>query len=178
MALFDRIAAVLLGLGLLILGILVPAEIVHTVLLKKSGQLILPWQTLTRFLTGHDWSTSPMLAISGVAAGLGLVLLLAELKRRRPGLLTLRTQDEHLSIGTPRRSLSRALAAQARQVDGVSSASVKLGRRSATVDAVTGQRDPGELRQQLADRLTSWLESLGLVRTPNLRVRLKTREDR
>lgn len=176
MALFDRIAAVLLGLALLVLGILVPAEIAHTVLAKKPGQLILPWQTVTRYLTGHDWSTSPVLAISGVTAGVGLLLLLAELKRRRPGLVTLATDDPHLTAGTTRRSLQRALAARAEDVDGISSAAATVRHGRASVTATTGRRDPGDLRQQLTDQLTGWLDGLGLVKTPRLRATLKTRE--
>jgi len=175
--LFDRIAAVLLGFAVLILGILVSAEIVHTVLLNKTGELVLPWQRLTRFLTGHDWSTSAMLTVSVATACVGLVLLLCELKPRRPGLLTLRTDDEHLAAGTTRRSLVNALAARAEEVDGVSGASVKLGRRTATVAVTTVQRDPGDLRQQVIDRLTGWLDALGLVRAPELKVRLSTKED-
>lgn len=120
MAVFDRLAALLLGLFLLVLGILVPVEIVHSAVLTRTGELILPWQTLTRFFTGHDWSTSPILAISIITALIGLLLLLVELKRRRPGLLTLTTEDEHLTAGTTRRSVQRALAARAEDVDGIS----------------------------------------------------------
>jgi hypothetical protein len=177
MAVFDRVAAVLLALALLILGILVPVEIVHTVV-GRPGHLVLPWEALTGFFTGHDWSTAPLLTISAVTAGVGLVLLLAEFKRRRPGLLTLRTDDEYLTAGTTRRSLRRALAAQAEEVDSISGATVKVSRRRATVTATTPLHDPGDLREELTQRVTRWLDSLGLVSSPSLRVRLRTREDR
>ncbi len=177
MAVFDRLAAVLLGLFLFVLGILVPAEIVHSAVLTRSGELILPWQTLTRFFTGHDWSTSPVLALSTVTALLGLLLLLVELKRRRPGLLTLTTDDVNLTAGTTRRSVQRALAARAADVDGISGASAKVGRGRASVTATTGQRDPGDLQARLTDQLTGWLDDLGLVKSPRLRVRLTSRED-
>jgi hypothetical protein len=176
MVLFDRLAAVLLALALLLAGVLAPAEIVHTAVLDKPGHLILPWETLTRFFTGHAWSTAPVLTISAIAAGVGLVLLLAELKRRRPGLLRLSTNDEHLTAGTTRRSLQRALAVRAEEVDGISSASAKVRRRRASVAATTGLRDAGDLRQRLTDQLTGWLDGLGLVKAPRLRVRLSSRE--
>lgn len=176
MTLFDRLAAVLLALVLLVVGVLVPAEIVHSAVLNKPGHLILPWQTLTRFFAGHQWSTAPILTISPITAGVGLVLLLAELKRRRPGLLKLSTQDPNLTAGTTRRSLQRALAARAEELDGISSASAKVRRGRASVAATTGLRDPADLRQRLADQLTRWLDGLGLVKAPPLRVRLTTRE--
>lgn len=177
MAVFDRLAAVLLGLALFVLGVLIPVEIVHAALLKRTGELVLPWQPLTRFFTGHDWSTSPVLAISIGTAAVGLALLLAELKRRRPGLLTLATDDEHLTAGTTRRSVQRALAARAEDIDGISGASAKVRRGRATVDATTGRRNPGDLQTRVTEQLTGWLDDLGLVKAPQVRVRLTTRED-
>jgi Family of unknown function (DUF6286) len=176
MALFDRLAAFVVALAVLLVGVLVPAEILRTAVLDKPGHLILPWETLGQFLTGHQWSTSPILTISGMTAGVGLVLLLAELKRRRPGLLALSTEDRNTTAGTTRRSLQRALAAQAEEVDGVSSASAKIRRGRASVTATTGLRDPGDIRQRLIDQLTGWLDSLDLVEVPPLRTRLNTRE--
>ena len=177
MAVFDRLAAVLLGLFLVILGVLVPAEIIHSAVLTRPGQLLLPWPALTRFFTGHDWSTSPVLAISIIAALVGLVLVGLELKRRRPGLLTLTTDDDNLTAGTTRRSVQRALAARAQDVDGVSAATASVRRGRASVSATTGQRDPGDLQDRLTEQLTGWLDGLGLVHAPRLRVRLSTRED-
>jgi hypothetical protein len=176
MALFDRLAALLLALVLLGLAVLAPAEIVHTALLNNPGYLILPWQTLTRFLAGHGWSTAPILTISGITAGVGLVLLLAESTRRRPGLLTLSTQDPNLTAGITRRSLQRALAACAEELDGISAASAKVRRGRASIAATTGLRDAGDLRQRLADQLAGWLDGLGLVKAPRLRIRLNTRQ--
>jgi hypothetical protein len=177
MAVFDRLAAVLLGLALLVVGVLVPVEIVHAAVLSRTGELLLPWHALTRFFTGHDWSTSPVLAISILTAAVGLLLLLAELKRRRPGLLTLTTDDERLTVGTTRRSVQRALAARAEEVDGISAAAAKVSRGRASVAATTGQRDPGDLQARLTGQLTGWLDDLGLVKAPRLRVRLTSRED-
>lgn len=177
MAAFNRVAALLLGLFFLVLGLLVPAEIVHSAVLARSGELLLPWQAITRWLTGHDWSTSPVRTLSIGVGVLGLLLLFAQLKRRRPGLLTLTTADEHLTSGTTRRSVARALAARAEDVDGISSAGVQLGRRQATVHATTGQRDPGDLQQQVTDQVTGWLDGLGLVSPPRVRVRVTTKED-
>jgi hypothetical protein len=177
MAVFDRLAALLLGLFLLVLGVLVPAEIIHSAVLSRTGELLLPWQALTRFFTGHDWSTSPVLAASIVTALVGLVLLVLELKRRRPGLLTLVTEDDTVTAGTTRRSVQRALAARAQDVDGISGASATVRRGRATVAATTGQRDPGDLQERLTGQLTGWLDGLGLVKVPRLRVRLTSRQD-
>lgn len=177
MAVFDRLAAVLLGLFLLILGVLVPAEIIHSAVLSRTGELLLPWQALTRFFTGHDWSTSPVLATSVITVLVGLVLLVLELKRRRPGLLTLVTDDDDLTAGTTRRSVQRALAVRAQDVDGISGASAKIRGGRASVSATTGQRDPGDLQARLTEQLTGWLEDLGLVKAPRLRVRLTSRQD-
>jgi hypothetical protein len=178
MAVFDRVAAVLVGLFLLAAGLLVPAEIVHAAVLSRTGELLLPWQDVTRFLTGHDWSTSPVRSISIATAACGLVLLGLELKRRRPGLLTMAAGDDRMVVGADRRSMVRALAARAEEVDGISGASARLRRRVVRVTAGTAQRDAGDLDQQVTDRLTEWLAGLRLVDPPRVRVRIVSREDR
>jgi hypothetical protein len=177
-AVFDRVAALLLGLLLLAAGVLVPAEIVHTAVLSRPGPLLLPWPDVTRRLAGYDWGSTPVRAACLGIAAAGLVLLALELKRRRPGLLTLVTEDDQLVAGAARRSVARALAARAEEVDGVSGASATLRRRVARVTATTAQRAAGDLDRQVAERLTGWLAELRLVDPPRVRVRIVTREDR
>jgi hypothetical protein len=177
MALFDRLAAAVAALVLLLVGALVPAEIVHTMVLSNAGHLVLPWERLARFCAGHDWGAAPVRTVSGISAGVGLVLLAVALKRRRRDLLTLSTQDPKVTAGTTRRSLQRALSARAEEVDGVTTAAAKVRRGRAAVVATTGLRDPGDLQQRLTDQLTGWLEGLGLVQAPPVRVRLNTGAD-
>lgn len=174
MALFDRVVATLLAVALCAFGALVAAEVVHTAL-GFGGRLLIPWPELARFGRRNAWDSTPIRVTSAVVAGVGLILLCVEARPRRPGLLTLVTGDELVTAATSRRGLGRALTARANQVGGVSAAHTRLRRRTATVTAVTGLREPEELRDRLTEELTDWLDGLGLSHPPRLAVRVRVR---
>lgn len=176
MTLFDRVASTVLALALLALGVLVAAEVVHTAL-GFGGHLILPWERLARFGRQHTWDSTAIRVISAVVAGVGLLLLAAQLRRRRPGLLSMVTGDDLVAAGTTRRGLRRALSERAAQVTGVATAHSRLRRHTATVRAVTELPEPGDLRDRLRTELAGWLDGLGLARPPRLRVRLRVKAD-
>jgi hypothetical protein len=112
-------------------------------------------------------------AIGGVVALVGLALLVAELRPRRPALLVLTPRTDGVTAAVGRTGLRRALAARADDVDGVRSATARLGRRSAVVTAVTTLREPGDLDRRVDEAVTDRVAHLGLVDTPAVRVRLK-----
>lgn len=172
--LFDRMAAVVAALVLLALGILTVVEVVHTAL-GQGGYALVPWGSLADFGRRHAWDSTQVRVISALVAGVGLLLLVAEVWPRRPGLLTLSTDDGLVVAATTRRSLRRALATRAADVDGVSSATVRVRRRTANVTAFTGLRDPGDLSDRISTALSGWLDSLALTRPLELRIRLQQR---
>lgn len=176
MTLFDRIVATTLALALLAFGLVVAAEVVHTAL-GFGGHLVFPWQQLARFGRRHSWDSARIRGISGVVAGVGFLLLVAELRRRRPGLLALSAEEDRTSAVTGRRDLRRALTAQALATDGVSSAHTRLRRRRARVSATTHWRDPGDLRDRLTGRLSDWLDEVDLAHPLRLKIRLKHKAD-
>lgn len=175
MALFDRLAAVLLGVILLAVGVLVPIEVVHT-LLGTKGHLLVPYESIARFGTRQAWSDTPVLAICAAIAAVGLLIVLFEVRRRRPALLTVQPLTDGVSSGMSRRSLRHAVTGQAQEVDGVTSAQARVRRRKVAVTAGTALREPGDLEQRLTTHLTSWLDGLGLVRPLHLRVHVQRKE--
>ncbi len=175
MNVFDRLASVVLALVLLIGGALVVIEVVYT-LLGKVGHLFFPYERFTSFGTSHTWDSTPVLIISGALVVVGLVVLLFELKRRRPALLTVQPVTDGVVSGMSRKSLSHALAAQAEEVEGVAGASARVRRRKVTVQAGTTLREPGDLEQRLTQHLSGWLDGIGLVRPVKLRTSLSTKE--
>lgn len=173
----DRVLSVLLALALVALGVLIPIEVIRS-LAGAEGYLVLPHTRVAEFLREHTWSSGLMITISAVVAGLGLVLVLAELWRRRPALFRVTTDDDSVVAGVSRRSLARALAQAASGVDGVSRASASVRRRRAVVDASTPLRDPGDLAERAQRRVEAVLDSLALVRPLPARVRLSRRGGR
>lgn len=173
MVLFDRLMSTLLAAVLLAFGVLVVVEVVHTAL-GMGGHVLLPWESLARFGRTHTWSSTLVRTISAVVAAVGAVLLVAELRPRRPGALVLETgEDTVTTAGMTRRSLRQALLSCAYEVDGVDSARVRLRRHRARVTATTVLSDPDRVRERLTAHLDEWVDHLGLVRPPAVSVRVR-----
>ncbi len=178
MRVFDRVVAVILGVVVLGLGALVTAEVIWSKGFDRSGHLVLPYESSSRYLHQHVWSSTPIRAISAAVAAVGLIVLLLELKRRRPGLLTMAGSTAGVVTGISRRSLRRALTRVATSMPGISEAKTRVSRRRASVRARSPLRDPGDHQQQLYRKLSESLDSMQLTRPLRLQTRLSHREER
>jgi hypothetical protein len=172
----NRVLAVVIALALATLGVLVVAEIIHAAVNEREP-LVLPYERLARFGHDHTWDSGQVITISAVVGALGLLLLLAQLLPRRPGLLTVATDDPMVVAGVERRTLGRAMAAAAGDVDGVSKATARVRGRRAKVIATSHLRDTSGLPERIQDHVQTWTNDLGLVAPPQLRLRLRHKED-
>ncbi len=171
----DRVLAVLVALLLIALAVLIPIEVIRA-LAGGEGWLVLPYPPVAEFFRENSWSSGWVITISAGVAGLGLVLVVAELWRR-PGLFTMTTRSETVAAGISRRSLARALAQAATDVPGITRASAVVRRRRAVVDATTLLRDPGDLADRAQERVERLLDSLALARPLRAQVRLRHRRE-
>jgi hypothetical protein len=168
----DRLLSVLIALALLFLGLVLAAEVIHT-LFGQPGHLLVAWEGATAWAREHSFSDLAVLAIGAGVGVVGLALLITEIRRRRPALLVLQPRTDGVICAVSRSSVNRALAARTEDVDGIRGASARLRRRRADVTAVTALRDPGDVEDQVAATVSDWLGQLDLVTTPAVRVRLK-----
>ncbi len=174
----NRLLAVLVALALLVLGVLVVVEIAWVLLLGGSTEVLLPYTGITDYLAGLAWDSRPARAILIGMVIIGGLLLLTELRRSRPGLLTLASSGGSVTVGADRRSVEKAVAASATDVEGVSAAVARVSSRKISVSAVAGPRDASGLREALTSRMQSWLEGLNLANPPALSVRVDERKSR
>lgn len=172
----NRVLSVLLALALLVVGVLVVVDVVAAEFDHGGARAPIPYQRPSRWLHGHTWTATPVVIGLAVLALLGLILLIGQLKPRRPGLLALHSEVDHVTVGAPRASLSRAMSRVARTVDGVSDADAELRPRTAHVSATTSLRDTAGLAEQVRATVTAWLDGLQLERTPAVRVSIDQRE--
>jgi hypothetical protein len=108
----------------------------------------------------------------------GLLLLVAALRRGRPRALTLPAQEEAVHVSASRRGLERTVAAAAGRVDGVHSASAKARRRTVRVKAATPLRDPGDLKNRLTTVVSDRLTEVGLGDRLRARVTVSSKGSR
>lgn len=172
----NRLLAPLLASALLILGVLVPIEVVRA---RAGGQghLLLPFEAVARQLRQWTWNDAAVLAISALVLALGLALLLGQLRPRRGGLVLLRTDVDGVDAGLRSGSLAAAAADAATEVDGVSAATARLRRSRLTVRPVSHLHDVEGLEAAVQDHLRTWVDELDLVQPLEVHTRL-TQEER
>lgn len=161
MTVVNRVLATLLALALLLGGLLAVVEIVLAALGRQPW--LVPHPGWTTWLGDQTLASGVVRAVLIGAAVLGLVLLVLALRRGRPGALPLPARVESVRTTASRRGLERTLRAAATRPDGVRDARVKARRRTVTVKAATGLRDPGDLQSRVTQAVTERLEELGLA---------------
>ncbi|MFE9693808.1 hypothetical protein [Micromonospora sp. NPDC005806] len=151
----NRIATLLLAVALLVGGVLVAVGALLAAL-GRAGPLVHRWYAT---VTATRWQDAPVRAVAASLTLLGVVVLVAELRRWRPTRLRLAGDDGwHLH----RRSVERRLAWTVRSVPSIRRARVRLRRRGdAWRHRVTATGDPAAradvefaLRREL-DRLAA-----------------------
>ena len=176
MRMLNRVLAVLFAFALLVLGILIPTEVIRAALSKQHW--LLPWESLTSDLTRNSWQAGPIRAVLIGAAVVGLLLLVGQLKPRRPSALPLSASTPDVHASTTRRSLQHTLQRAAGDIDGVSSAKAKVRRRKAKITAEAFLRDTTGLQEQVTEHVTGWMEGLSLAHPPRLTVRMQPKKNR
>jgi len=168
----NRVLAVMVALALLVLSVLVLVEIVWILALGGTQPVVLPYPPVTDYLAELTWNSAPARAILIGLVIVGLLLIAAEFRRSKPGLLTLASSSAPVTAGVERRTLQKAAAAAATDVDGISTARARVSRRQVNVSAVSGLRDGGGLQDQVAARMQSWIDELNLASPPALSVKV------
>ncbi len=165
----------LVALALLVLGVLVLVEVVWALAFGGTTPVLLPFPAAADYFAGLTWDSRAVRVILIGLVIVGLLLLVAELRRSKPGLLTLASSNGPVTAGVDRRTLQRAAATAATDVDGIGSATARVSRRRVAVSGVSGLRDPSGLQDQLTGRMQSWVDGLNLANPPALTVTVDQR---
>ncbi|SCE69531.1 hypothetical protein GA0074695_0376 [Micromonospora viridifaciens] len=177
MRITNRLLAFLLSLGLTLGAVLVLIEIVARAVGAKP--IVLDWPGLHRWASGTTWGSGFVRLIGGALAIVGLLLLVAQLKPRRPHRLRLEPVDPATDAAVTRRGLARTLRNAAIEVDGIDDAHVVVGQhhvrlraeiRDGTAPAVDS------LHQAVASAAQHRLDALRLATAPTLSVRISNGE--
>ncbi|NKQ24449.1 DUF6286 domain-containing protein [Streptomyces galbus] len=164
----------------------VPAGIVAVVLFVVAGAVLydiaavrahrdaLSWRrTLARQLAERPLDDTWVLVGAGVAAVLGLWLLLLALTPGLRSLLPMRPVHPDLRAGLDRDAAAQVLRDRAMEVAGVQSARVRVHRRRADVRALAHFRELDDVHEDLDTVLTEAVAGLGLSRPPSLSGRVR-----
>ncbi|MYS89247.1 MULTISPECIES: DUF6286 domain-containing protein [Streptomyces] len=164
----------------------VPAGIVALLLLGLAGLFlydivsvradrpVMSWRReLARQLAGRPLDDTWVLVGAGVAAALGLWLLVLAATPGLRHVLPMRRTHADVRAGLDRDAAATALRDRAMEVAGVQSVRVRVRRRRADARAVSHFRELDEVRTDLDAVLTDAIRGLGLSRPPSLSVRVR-----
>lgn len=167
-------AATLVALVGLVLCAAAAVEAIH--LAAKGTTWGYRPSVVSDFLARTTLGSSTVLVTAIVLAALGLLLLLAGITPARRRLVELGGDEREVATGVTRRSLRRTVAAAARDVDGITRTSAKVGRRRITIGAVTELRRTDGLDDRVRSAVSNRLTDLSPRRARAVRVRLEKKD--
>ncbi|GAA2434667.1 hypothetical protein GCM10010191_56500 [Actinomadura vinacea] len=164
---------------LLAAGFIGTLEVVTALVGEPAG--LVPADRWSAWLRESAWRDAPVRGAAAAVAGLGGLVLLALLPRRRPRTLPLRAADPLMAAVIGRRELQRSLAAAALAVPGIVRARARVRggrfRRRVSVRAATYYRNPANLDELVRGAVASRLAEIDLLDPRRVHVRLKWRKD-
>ncbi|SHF56013.1 hypothetical protein SAMN05443575_0294 [Jatrophihabitans endophyticus] len=175
MRLLNRLLAALVSLALVVVGVLLIIEVVADRVNHRPA--VVKWHGAYDWAHRTSWTQGSVRVACIVVAALGLILLVAELKRTR--VTRFRVEDkesgaEHpVDVAYTRRGVAGAVRTAVTDVDGVRSARVTVKRRSVTVRADTSARDAegaSTLLEPSREAAQQRLDALALAHTPKLKL--------
>ncbi|MEO7262619.1 MAG: DUF6286 domain-containing protein [Jatrophihabitantaceae bacterium] len=173
MRLLNRLLAALLSLALIVAGVLVVVEVIMQRLGRRPA--ILDWPRLYDWASRTPWQQGSVRVACILLAVIGLLLLAVELKRSRPSRLVVRSSATDAAY--TRRGVAATIRSAVSDVDGISSASVSVGRRTVKVAATTAGLQPftaESLQEPATTAARQRLDALELQAPPALSVKIST----
>jgi hypothetical protein len=163
---FNRLLAFVVALAIAAAGIITIVEVIGERAFS-SGPVIIDWRGMLRWGQHNTWQAMSVELACGATALVGLLLVLLQVKPRRPSRIPLQA-GENTTVALTRGGMATTVRAAALDVEGISGAKVKVRHsriavkvRSAAVtnseaqaysgpvhDAVSEQLDPLEPRQR------------------------------
>ena len=160
--LVNRAVCAVLALVAIVAGLVVAAEILAAGV--DRGPWLVPYDRWDRWARATSWSDGDIRLGSVAVLLVGAGILLVQFARRRPDALALTSGVGDVAARVDRRGAERWLAERAGEVDGVTAARARIGRKVATVQAGTLERDTVAVARRLEDVLQGRLSQLGLER--------------
>ncbi|MEV8517984.1 DUF6286 domain-containing protein [Dactylosporangium sp. NPDC051484] len=176
MKLLNRLLALLVSLTFIAAAIVLVADLIAAWTGRPPA--VIDWHATYRWAQRTTWDAGSVRLICLLLCLLGLALLTAELKPRRPTRLVTDGDDPAIDAAYTRRGVAQAVRTAVTEVDGVERTTVTVRRRRIRVHAHAVAHEPS-LASSIDDSVTraarARLDALDLRRPPKLAVRISTR---
>jgi hypothetical protein len=134
MRLANRLLAFIVAAAIIVIGVILIIEVIAA----RSGAapVIIGWHSILNWGRRNTWKATSVEFACAITAGAGLLLLLPQLRRRRPTRLTVSAGDATDAAFT-RRGVSTAVRGAVNDVEGITTSRVKVTHRKVSVKATS-----------------------------------------
>ncbi|WP_447036609.1 DUF6286 domain-containing protein [Streptomyces sp. DSM 118878] len=145
--------------------------LLYDIVAVRAGHPAMRWRReLARGLAERPLDDTAVLVGAGVAAALGLWLLVLAATPGERGLLPMRRAHPDVRAGIERGAATMMLRDRAMDVPGVQSVRIRMKRSKVKVRAVSHFRELDDVRDDLDTTMADGIHDLGLTREPGLAV--------
>ena len=134
MRIVNRLLAFIVAAALVVAGVIVIVEVIAA--RTGAAPVIIGWHSILRWGQHNTWNATSVEVACVICAVVGLLLLLPQLRRRRPTRLTI-ASPKATDAALTRKGVSAAVGGAVNDVDGVAGSRVKVTHRRIKVTAAS-----------------------------------------
>jgi hypothetical protein len=172
----NRLLAFVAALALAAAGVITVVEVIGERGFK-SGPVIVDWRRWLHWGQHNTWQALSVELTCGAIALVGLLLVLTQLRPRRPSRIAIQAAD-HTSVALTRSGLATTVRSAVLDVEGIDRAKVTVRRRGISIRASSAAATAAEAKGYAApvrEAVTEQLEPLELQRPQRVSVRVQAR---
>ena len=170
MRIVNRLLAFVVAAAIIVAGVIV---IVEVIAVRSGAQpVIIGWHSMLRWAQRNTWNADSVELACAILVVVGLLLVLPQLRRRRPTRLSVRSSDA-TDAAVTRKGVAVTVRGAVQDVEGISGSRIKVNRRAIRVNATSAAgTDPTAQSSKTAVRTAAQHALDELRLTSNLRLRI------
>ena len=176
MRIANRLLAFIVAAAIVVIGVIVIIEVIAA----RSGAapVLIGWHSILNWGRRNTWNADSVEVASAITAIAGLLLLVPQLRRRRPTRLTV-TSGDATDAAITRKGASAAVGGAVNDVEGITSSRIKVKHRKIAVNATSyaaTDATAGDLKSNVKQAAQTVIDELQLTSKRRLKVRVDSRK--
>lgn len=176
MRIANRLLAFIVAAAIVVVGVILIIEVIAV----RSGAapVIIGWHSILNWGRSNTWKATSVEVACAITALVGLLLLLPQLRRRRPTRLTVASGDA-TNAALTRKGVSASVRGAVNDVEGITNTRVKVKHRRIAVTATSYAATDGtaaELKTEVKQAAQTVVDGLQLTSKRRLKVRVDSRK--
>jgi hypothetical protein len=172
----NRLLAFIVAAAIAVVGIILIIEVIAA----RSGAapVVIGWHSILNWGRRNTWDADSVEVACAITTAAGLLLLLPQLRRRRPTRLTV-TAGDSTDAAITRKGASAAVRAAVNDIDGITSSHVRVKHRKIAVKATSyaaTDATAGNLKSSIKQAAQQVIDQLQLTSKRRVKVSVDSRK--